>query len=114
MHLYGNFFSKYYAYQAFSIGQYLIFKNINQYCKSKIENYSRSLIGSDAHDSNLISYICDRFNEVGNFKQSNLYECSIPLNILIHRLKLSESQPIASAHQIKHSSKVKKKMNFKI
>ena len=38
---------------------------------------------------------------------SNLYECNVPLNILVGRLKLSELRLIASAHQIKHGSKVK-------
>ena len=38
---------------------------------------------------------------------SNLYECNIPLNLLIWRFKLSELKLIANAHQIKHSSKVK-------
>ena len=39
---------------------------------------------------------------------SNLYECNIPLNILICKSKLSELKLIANAHQIKHSSRVKK------
>ena len=128
LHLYTNFFSKYYAHQLFLICQYLIFKNINQYYKSKTENYSKSVIGGGAHDSNFISSELFPYNDalsnmIGIFKfhiyvadsmklailknNSNLYECNIPLNLLIWRLKLSELKLIASAHQIKHGSKVK-------
>ena len=35
---------------------------------------------------------------------SNLYECNIPLNILICKSKLSELKLIANAHQIKQRS----------
>jgi len=128
LQLYTDFFSKYYAHQAFLICQYLIFKNINQYYKLKIEYYSKSLIGGGAHDSNFSSSELFPYNDalsnvIGIFKfhiyvadsmklailnnNSNLYECNIPLNLLICRLKLSELKHIASAHQIKHSSKVK-------
>ena len=126
LQLYAKCFSKYYAHQAFLICQYLIFKNINQYYKSKIE-YCKSLTGS-AHDSNIISSELFPYNDalcnmIGIFKfhiyvadsmklailnnNSNLHECNIPLNLLIYRLKLSELKLVASAHQIKHSSKVK-------
>ena len=128
LHLYTNIFTKYYAHQAFLICQYIIFENINQYYKSKIEHYSKSLIGGGTHESNFISSELFPYNDglrnmIGIFKfhiyvadsmklailnnNSNLYECNIPLNLLICRLKLSELKLIASAHQIKHSSKVK-------
>ena len=124
-----NFISKSYAYQAFLICQYLISKNINQYYITKIEHYtSKSLIGGGAHDSNFISselfvyndalsnmigifkfhiYVADSMKLAILNKNSNLYECNIPLNILICRLKLSELKLVASAHHIKHGSKVK-------
>jgi hypothetical protein len=126
--LFANFFFKYYAHQAFLICQYLILKCINQYYKSKSEHYCKSLIGGGAHDFNFTSselfpYNNELRNMIGIFKfhiyvadsmklailnnNSNLYECNIPLNLLICRLKLSELKLIASAHQIKHSSKVK-------
>ena len=127
LQLYSKCFSKYYAHQVFLICQYLIFKNINQYYKSKIE-YCKSLTGGGAHDSNFISSELFPYNDalsniIGIFKfhiyvadsmklailnnNSNLHECNIPLNFLIYRLKLSELKLVASAHQIKHSSKVK-------
>jgi hypothetical protein len=111
LHLYTNFFSQYYAHQAFLICQYLIFNNINQFFKLKIEHYSKSLIGGGAHDSNFISSELFPYNDalsnmIGIFKfhiyvadsmklailnnNSNLYECNIPLKMLICRLKLSE------------------------
>ena len=128
LHLCTNFFSKYYAHQAFLICQYLIFKTINQYYKSKIEHYNKFLIGGGAHDSNFISselfpyndalrnmigifkfhiYMADSMKSVILNNNLDLYECNIPLNLLVCRLKLSELKLIASAHQIKHSSKVK-------
>ena len=128
LNLYTKFFSKCYAHQVFLICQYLIFKIINQYYRSKIEHLSKSLIGGGAHDSNFNSSELSSYNDalsnmIGIFifhiyvadsmklailnNNSNLYECNIPLNLLIWRLKLSELKLIANAHQIKHSSKVK-------
>jgi hypothetical protein len=128
LQLYTNFFSKYYACQTFLTCQYLIFKNIDQYYTSKFDHYSTSLIGGGAHDSNFIPSELYPYNDalrnmIGIFKfhiyvtdsmklailgnNSNLYECKIPLNILICKLKLSELKLIASAHQIKFGSKVK-------
>ena len=52
-------------------------------------------------------YLADSMKLAILNKNSNLFECNIPLNLLICRLKLSELKLIASAHQIKHSSKVK-------
>jgi hypothetical protein len=73
LHLYTNFFSKYYAHHAFVICQFLIFKNINRCYKSKIEHYSKSLIGGGAHDSNFISSELFPYNDalsnmIGIFK----------------------------------------------
>ena len=128
LQLYTNFFSKYYAHRAFLTCQNLLFKNINQYYKSKIEHNRKCFIGGGAHDSNFISselfpYNGELSNMIGIFKfhlyvadsmklailnnNSNLYECNMPLNILICRLKSSELKLIASAHQIKYGSKVK-------
>jgi hypothetical protein len=128
LQLYTNFFSECYAHQAFLICRYLILKIINQCYKSNIETYSKSIIGGGAHDSNFISSELFPYNDalsnmIGIFKfhiyvadsmkvailnnNSNLYECNIPLNLLICRLKSSELKLIANAHQIKHSSKVK-------
>ena len=52
-------------------------------------------------------YVADSMKLAILNNNSNLYECNIPLNLLICRLKLSELKLIASAHQIKHNSKVK-------
>jgi hypothetical protein len=87
-----------------------------------------ALIGGGAHDSNFISSELFPYNDalsnmIGILKfhiyvansmklailnnNSNLYECNIPLKMLICRLNLSELKLIVSAHQIKHGSKVK-------
>ena len=52
-------------------------------------------------------YVADSMKLAVLNNNSNMYECNIPLNILISRLKLSELKLIASAHQVKHNSKVK-------
>ena len=123
--LYSNFFSKNHACQAFLICRHLIFKNINQYYKSKIkQQFSRSLIGDGPHDSNFISSDLFPYNDalsnmIGIFKfhiyvadsmklailnnNSNLYECNIPLNLLICRLKLSELKLVHDPPHTAHS-----------
>ena len=128
LQLYTKFFLKYFVHKAFLICQYLIFRKIKQYYNSKFEHFSKSLIGGGTHDSNflpseLFLYNYSLSNKTGVFKfhiyvadsmklailnnDSNLYECNIPLNILISRLKLSELKLIANAHQVKHISKIK-------
>jgi hypothetical protein len=127
LHMHTNFFSKCYAHRWLLICQYLIFKFFNQYYSSKIEHYSKSLIrgGGDTNfiSSELFPYNDTLSNMIGIFKfhayvaesmklailnnNVNLYECNIPLIILIYRLKLSELKLIASAHQIKYIFHVK-------